>query len=111
MRHFPTALLLLAAASVASAQTYDETRRAELQFKVYRSASDLVPWCRMEAERHAVGKGRTVYQWTSSYSDRDATLEVEGRLHVNDADLMATCRVARGATGDYATIEVVEVPR
>ena len=33
-------------------------------------ASDLVPWCRQEAEARYIGRGEKVYQWAASHSSR-----------------------------------------
>ncbi|MFY2763706.1 hypothetical protein [Arenimonas sp. MALMAid1274] len=74
--------------------------------RVFQRASELVPWCKAEAEAHFVGRGETTYQWTSSYHDRGNVLHVEGKLRVEGADIGVHCRIARGAREQYATIEI-----
>lgn len=69
-------------------------------------ASELVPWCRQEAEARFVGRGERTYQWSASYSDRGNTLSVEGRLRVEGRDVTVNCRIARGARERYATIDI-----
>ena len=69
-------------------------------------ASDLVPWCRQEAEARYIGRGETTHQWSAKYSDRGNTLSVEGRLRVEGRDVKVRCRIARGAREQYATIEI-----
>ena len=69
-------------------------------------ASELVPWCRQEAEARYVGRGETTHQWSARYSDRGNTLSVEGRLRVEGRDVKVQCRIARGAREQYATIEI-----
>ncbi|KAF1704550.1 hypothetical protein [Pseudoxanthomonas kaohsiungensis] len=71
-----------------------------------RQASELVPWCRQEAEARFVARGERTYQWSASYSDRGNALSVEGRLRVEGRDVAVTCRIARGARERYATIEI-----
>ena len=75
---------------------------------VIQRASELVPWCRSEAEAHYVGRGETTYQWTSSYHDRGNVLHVEGKLRVEGADVTVQCRIARGARRHYASIEFTD---
>ena len=70
------------------------------------SASELVPWCRQEAEARYVGRGESTRQWSARYSDRGNTLSVEGRLRVEGRDVKVQCRIARGAREQYATIEI-----
>ncbi len=69
-------------------------------------ASELVPWCRQEAEARYTARGETTYQWSASYSDRGNTLSVEGRLRVEGRDVKVECRIARGARERYASISV-----
>ena len=69
-------------------------------------ASELVPWCRQEAEARFVARGERTYQWSASYSDRGNALAVEGRLRVEGRDVAVTCRIARGARERYATIDI-----
>ena len=69
-------------------------------------ASDLVQWCRSEAEARYVAKGLQTYQWTSSYHDSGNLLAVDGKLRVHGDDVAVHCRVARGAREEYASIEI-----
>jgi len=73
---------------------------------VFTQASELLPWCRAEAEAHYVGKGVTPYQWTGRYYDRSNVLYVEGRLRAGGKDVDVRCRVARDARERYAVIEI-----
>jgi hypothetical protein len=77
---------------------------------VINSASQLVPWCRTEAEAHFIGQGASVYQWTASYHDRGKVLHVNGKLRVDGKDVAVSCRIARGARERYATIEFNHTP-
>jgi hypothetical protein len=105
MRHL--ALLTLSALLPLAAAAQD-TAEIDAHHQVINLASELVPWCRAEAEARAIGQGHTVYQWTSSYSDRADTLEVKGKLRVEGGDFAVTCRIARGARADYGAIEMVK---
>lgn len=69
-------------------------------------ASDLVPWCRSEAESRYIARNITPYQWAASYHDSSNVLYVEGRLRVHGDDVAVRCRIARGAREDYAIIEI-----
>ena len=69
-------------------------------------ASELVPWCRQEAQARFVARGERTYQWSASYSDRGNALSVEGRLRVEGRDVTVNCRIARGARERYATIDI-----
>jgi hypothetical protein len=69
-------------------------------------ASQLVPWCRAEAERRFVAKGLTPYQWSSSYHDRGKMLNVTGRLRVEGRDVEVRCSVVRGAREYDASIQI-----
>jgi len=69
-------------------------------------ASELVPWCRQEAEARYIGRGETTHQWSARHSDRGNMLSVEGRLRVEGRDVQVKCRIARGAREQYATIEI-----
>lgn len=74
--------------------------------RIIGQASELVSWCRAEAEAHYVAKGITPYQWTSSYHDKGNVLHVDGRLRVHGNDVEVHCRIARGAREKYAVIEI-----
>ncbi len=93
-----TAVILTVAFSAASAQQYDE--------QVFNQASELVPWCKSEAEARYIAKGITPFQWTARYYDRSNVLYVEGKLRAHGDDVPVTCRVARGARERYATVEI-----
>jgi len=73
---------------------------------VVYQASDLVGYCRSEAEAYYVGKGHTTYQWTASHKSRGNQLLVEGRLRVGDKDVEVACRLPSGARLTYLTLEV-----
>lgn len=70
------------------------------------AASELVEWCRSEAEARYAAKGVATYQWTSSYHDRGNTLFVNGKLRANGNDVPVRCTVARGARLRTASIEI-----
>ena len=72
----------------------------------YKRASELVPWCRAEAERRFVAKGLTPYQWSASYHDRGKMLNVTGRLRVEGRDVDVRCSVVRGAREYDASIQI-----
>lgn len=100
--------LLVLAAGTAAAQTTDPSQR----YPYYGpdlsilQASDLVPWCRQEAEARYIGRGEKVYQWSASHSSRGQALKVEGRLRVEGRDVKVECRIASGARLRYATVEI-----
>ena len=70
------------------------------------AASELVAWCRAEAEARYAAKGVSTYQWTSSYHDRGNPLFVDGKLRANGNDVPVHCRIARGAQLRYASIQI-----
>lgn len=72
------------------------------------AASQLVSWCRDEAEARVIASGGEPYQWRASYHDRGKLLEVEGTLRVDGEDVGVRCRIARGARERYANLEFVE---
>jgi hypothetical protein len=74
--------------------------------RVFTGASQLVSWCRAEAEARVVAEGGTPYQWTASHSERGKVLEVKGTLRVDGEPRAVTCRVARGASERYASIAI-----
>lgn len=78
---------------------YEQERTIDL-------ASDLVPWCKSEAESRYIARNITPYQWAASYHDRSSVLYVEGRLRVHGDDVTVRCRIARGAREKYAVIEI-----
>lgn len=75
---------------------------------VFTRASQLVPWCRQQAEAHYLARGIPTYQWTASYHDRGNLLHVQGQLRADGRYVQVSCRVARGARERYATIEILE---
>ena len=97
VRHF-AAIALVVLSSSAKAQQYNPI--------VFNQASELIPWCKAEAEARYIEKGVTPYQWTARYYERSNVLYVEGKLRANDKDVPVNCRVARGAREQYATIEI-----
>lgn len=74
--------------------------------RVINRASELVPWCRAEAEARAIGEGKTIYQWTSSHYSRGNVLHVDGKLRVEGADVVVRCRIAKGARQQYASMDM-----
>lgn len=75
---------------------------------VFSQASELLPWCRAEAEARYVGRGITPYQWTGRYHDAFNVLYAEGKLRVHGDDVAVNCRVARNALERYAVIEIFD---
>lgn len=74
--------------------------------RTINQASELVPWCRSEAESRYIARNITPYQWTASYHDSSNVLYVEGKLRVHGDDVAVRCRIARGAREGYAVIEI-----
>jgi hypothetical protein len=74
---------------------------------VISQASDLVPWCKAEAEaRYA--RNITPYNWTASYHQKGNVLYVDGNLRANGEEVTVHCRIAGGARDEYATIDIDE---
>jgi len=73
---------------------------------VIAQASDLVPWCKAEAEARYVAKNLATYQWTASYRQDGNMLIVDGKLRVHGEDVAVHCRIASGAREDYAVVEI-----
>ena len=73
---------------------------------VLYEASDLVGYCRSEAEAYYVGKGYVTYQWAASHKSRGNVLYVSGRLRVERDDVEVACRLPKGARLTYMTVEV-----
>jgi hypothetical protein len=69
-------------------------------------ASELVPWCKAEAEAPYVARNITTYQWTASYHESGNILYVDGKLRVHSQDVSVRCSVPRGAVEAYATIQI-----
>jgi len=76
--------------------------------RVFTGASQLVPWCRQEAQAHFTARGLPTYQWTASYQDRGNVLHVEGQLRVDGRNVQVRCWIARGAREHLANIEIRE---
>ena len=74
--------------------------------RVIYYASDLVPWCRDEAQAPYIAKNITPYNWTSSYHDSGGMLYVDGKIRVHEADVEVHCRIASGARLEYAVVEI-----
>ena len=75
---------------------------------VISQASDLVPWCKAEAEARYVAKNITPYNWTASYHQSSNVLYVDGKLRAAGEDVTVHCRIVSGARDEYATIEIDE---
>jgi hypothetical protein len=93
-----TSLAILSLAAAVTARGHEH--------RVISQASELVPWCKAEAEARYVARNITPYQWTASFHDRGNVLYVDGKLRVHGDDVNVRCRVASGAREEYATIEV-----
>lgn len=91
------ALLALSAVGAAGAQDRE---------LIINQASELVPWCKSEAEAAYIARGVTPYQWAASYHDSSNVLYVDGRLRVHGDDVQVRCRIARGARERYGAIEI-----
>ena len=76
------------------------------EHRVISQASDLVPWCKAEAEARYIAKNVTPYNWTASYHDNSNVLYVDGKLRVHGDDVTVRCRIASGAREEYGTIEI-----
>lgn len=98
MKHIAIVLSLV---FVFPVMAHDHTRTID-------QASDLVPWCKSEAEARYVAKNIPTYQWTASYYERGNVFYVDGHLRVHDNDVAVSCRIARGAREEYATIEIAD---
>lgn len=74
--------------------------------RTFNVASELVAWCRQEAEARVIGQGQTPYQWAASHKSVGRVLHVDGSLRVEGSRLTVSCRVAQGARERYASIEI-----
>lgn len=99
----PLTLLLVASPLLA----HDENPHPHHE-RSFQRASELVGWCRQEAEAHFTGRGIPTYQWTASYHDRGNQLIVDGKLRAEGEDVAVQCRVARGARERYATVDILD---
>jgi hypothetical protein len=107
MRSFVLLALLAGIAQPASAQAPPPVPPPDAE-RVINAASELVPWCRAEAEARFVAEGRAIYQWSASHHSRGNTLFVNGRLRVEGVDYLVDCRIARGAREYYASIRITQ---
>jgi len=89
----------ITAMAAASAFAHDTDR-------VFNQASELVPWCKSEAEARYIARNITPYQWAASYHERSNVLYVDGRLRVHGDDIAVRCRIARDAREQYGVIEI-----
>lgn len=97
MNRIITAFFLMGVTSLAFGHDGD---------RVIHQGSELVDWCKSEAEARYIAKNITPYQWSASYHDQSNVLYVDGRLRVHDNDVTVSCRIASGARERYATIEI-----
>lgn len=74
--------------------------------RVIQQASELVPWCRSEAEARMLALGKDTYGWTSSQVLRGNVLHVEGKLRVQGDNVAVHCRIVKGARLRYASIDI-----
>ena len=100
-------LALATAGAAAQVPEPDAPYRPE---PVFTQASELLPWCRQEAEARYVARNIQTYQWTASYKQSGNVLYVEGKLRAHGDDVPVRCRVARNARERYreryAVIEI-----
>lgn len=73
---------------------------------IINQASELVPWCKSEAEAVYIGLGYTPFQWTASYHDYSNHLYVDGRLRVHGEDIDVKCTITRGARVQYINVVI-----
>ena len=95
-----TALLVIAGSAPATGDHESHHNR------VINQASELVSWCRSEAEARYIAKNITPYQWTASFHDDSNVLYVDGKLRVHGDDVAVRCRIAQGARVQYAIISI-----
>lgn len=105
MRFILAASLVLATAPICAQDTGRDHDRHHEEI-IFSQASELLPWCRAEAEARYAGRGIMPYQWTGRYHDAFNVLYVEGKLRVHGDDVAVNCRVARNALERYAVIEI-----
>ncbi len=75
---------------------------------IINQASELVPWCKSEAEAVYIGLGYTPFQWTASYHDYSNHLYVDGRLRVHGEDIEVKCTITRGARVQYINVAIAD---
>ncbi len=73
---------------------------------IINQASELVPWCKSEAEAVFIGLGYMPFQWTASYHDYSNHLYVDGRLRVHGEDIDVKCTITRGARVQYINVSI-----
>lgn len=95
-----SAIVALIISSSASAE-----RKPEIQFL---HGSELMQWCKEEAQAHFAGKEVSTYQWSGRHYERGNILHVEGQIRAGDKDVPVNCRVAKGAREHLAAIEILE---
>lgn len=101
---FVLGLAVLISAPNLAAQPYQQE---EIEF---RQGSELLSWCRSEAEAHFAGKGIATWQWSGRHHEKGNLLIVEGSIRTGDKDVSVSCRVAKGARERHAAIEVHDEP-
>ena len=99
---FVLGLAFLSFAPQLAAQAYP---REEIEFHL---GSELLSWCRSEAEAHFAGKGVATWQWSGRHYEKGNVLVVEGSIRAGDKDVAVNCRVAKGARERHATVEVYD---
>lgn len=97
-------ILAFAAARVVAGDA--DVSRLSYHERTINQASELIPWCKSEAESRYIAKNITPYQWSSSYHDKGNVLYVDGSLRVHGDNVAVHCRIARGSRESYATIEI-----
>ena len=73
---------------------------------VINQASELIDWCRLEAQAPYIAKGITPYNWTAAYHDRSNVLYVDGGLRVEGNEISVHCRVAKGGLKKDIVVEI-----
>ena len=99
-----SAILLTLASMTALAHQHDDGSGPHEH--VINQASELLVWCKAEAQARYVAKNITPYQWTASHYEDGNALRIEGKLRVHGDDVAVRCRIARGAREQHATIEI-----
>ncbi|WP_156117226.1 hypothetical protein [Xanthomonas sacchari] len=103
MKHVAVLAIAVASSFAGESQAGDRVAYSE---PTITQASELVPWCKAEAESRYIARNITPYQWSASYHDSVDVLYVDGRLRVHGDDVVVRCRIARGARQSYGVIEI-----
>ncbi len=74
--------------------------------RVINQASDLVSWCKAQAEARYAAKNIQTYNWTASYHDSGNMLFVDGKLRAHDQDVDVHCSIASGAREEYGSVQI-----